>query len=50
MTRQQEDEADLPALWRARQKIQGIIQAGLERKKMTHRKIARYLTAGKPAR
>jgi len=50
MARQQEDEVDLPALWRARQKIQDIIQAGLERKKMTHRKIARYLTTGKPTR
>jgi putative transposase len=50
VARQHEDEADLPALWRARQKIQEIIQAGLERKKMTHRKIARYLTSGKPTR
>ncbi len=50
MARQHEDETDLPALWRARQKIQEIIQAGLERKKMTHRKIARYLTNGKPTR
>jgi len=50
MARQHEDEADLPALWRARQKIQEIIQAGLERKKTAHRKIARYLTSGKPTR
>jgi putative transposase len=50
VARQHEDEADLPALWRAKQRIQEIIQAGLERKKMTHRKIARYLTNGKPTR
>jgi hypothetical protein len=50
MARQQQDEVDLPALWRARQKIQEIIQAGLERKKMTRRRIARYLTNGKPTR
>lgn len=50
MARQYEDEADLPALWRARQKIQEIVQAGLERKKTAHRKITRYLTNGKPTR
>jgi putative transposase len=48
--RQHEEEADAPALWRAKQRIQDIIQAGLERKKITHRKIARYLTNGKPTR
>ncbi|MBN1220302.1 MAG: transposase [Anaerolineae bacterium] len=50
VARQNQDKVDLAELWRARQRIQEIVQAGLERKGKIHRKIARYKLAGKPTR
>lgn len=46
-----QDKVDLPGLWQARQKIQEIINQGLDRKKLaTRSKVARYTTAGRATR